>query len=197
VNSYQLTVRRALYALAMVLLSNIARAQPEKVKAKIIVGVVGAQIDGDKLAGYDKPGAVLGMGMELKLGKKFSVQPEIMYCQKGAKSNSKSLYYSIVRLSYLDMNGVLNFYLKEDLILQGGLYYGVLYRARADGGVGFVDASSVYKNSDVGYLLGVEYKFTRRTSGNIRFGYSFTSISSIIRQYNNTLSFTLRFQLGD
>jgi len=172
-------------------------AQPEKVKAKIIVGVLGAQIDGDKLAGYDKPGAVLGMGMELKIGKKFSVQPEIMYCQKGAKSNNKSLYYSIVRLSYLDFNGVLNFYLKENLILLGVLYYGILYRARADGGFGFLDASLAFKKSDFGYLAGVEYKFTPVTSGSIRFGYSLASISTVIPQYNNTISFTLRFQLGD
>ncbi|HAR19468.1 MAG TPA: hypothetical protein DCR46_02340, partial [Cytophagales bacterium] len=166
-------------------------------KAKLIIGVLGAQIDGDKLAGYDKAGAVLGMGMELKLGEKFSIQPEVLYAQKGARSSNKSPYFGIVRLSYIDLNGVLNFYLKDNIVLQGGIYYGLLFRAKADAGLGFVDALNLYNKTDLGYLAGVEYRFTPKTSANLRFGYSLANISPIIPQYNNIISFTLRVQLAD
>lgn len=163
---------------------------------------MGSQIDGDKLAGYDKPGGIVGMGMELFVGKKVGIQPEISYCQKGARSTSKSLYYSIVRLTYLDIAGITNIYLKENLAVQAGFSYGVLLKASADGGLGFVDASSYFNKGDFCYLVGIDYRFTPRTSANLRFGYSLFNISSntgtnTSPQYNNTLSFTLRFLLGD
>lgn len=184
-------------AFLLLLCFQMAQAQPEKVKAKLITGVLGAQIDGDKLAGYDKAGAVLGMAMELKLGEKFSIQPEVVYAQKGARSSNKSPYFAIVRLSYIDLNGVFNYYLKDNIVLQGGMYYGLLFRAKADAGLGFVDALNLYNKSDFGYLAGVEYRFTPKTGANLRFGYSLANISPIIPQYNNIISFTLRVQLGD
>lgn len=172
------------------------QAQPETIKPKLIFGILGAQIDGDQLGGFDKPGMVAGMAMEMKIAKRFSLQPEIVYNQKGVRSNSKSLYFAIIRLSYINLNGTLNFYLKDNIALQGGIYYGVLFRAKADGGGGFIDASKVYKKGDLGYLVGIDYRFTPKTSVNIRLEYSLSSINEIVPQYNNALLFTLRFMLG-
>lgn len=188
--------RYPLLVFLMSLCSFLAQAQPETIKPKIILGILGAQIDGDQLGGFDKPGMMAGMAMEMRIAKRLSLQPEIVYNQKGARSNSKSLYYSIVRLSYINLNGTLNFYLKDNIALQGGLYYGVLFRAKADGGGGFIDASKVYKNGDLGYLIGIDYRFTPKTSINVRLEYSLGSINEIVRQYNNTLLFSLRFILG-
>ena len=176
---------------------NISQAQPETIKPKLILGILGAQIDGDQLGGFDKPGAIAGMAMEMKIAKKFSLQPEIVYNQKGARSNSKSFYYSIVRLSYINLNTALNFYLKDNIALQGGLYYGVLFRAKADGGGGFIDAAKVYKKGDLGYLIGVDYRFTPKTSVNLRMEYSLGSINEFVPQFNNALLFSLRFMLGE
>jgi len=173
-----------------------SHAQPETIKSKLILGILGAQIDGDQLGGFDKPGLVAGMAMEMKIAKRFSVQPEIVYNQKGARSNSKSLYFAIIRLSYINLNGVVNLYLRDNIALQGGLSYGVLFRAKADGGGGFIDASKVYKKGDLGYLVGIDYRFTPKTSVNIRLEYSLGSINEIVPQYNNALLFTLRFIMG-
>ena len=83
---------------------------PERIKAKIIMGLMGSQIDGDDLGGYNHPGLILGMAMEMRLAKKLSFQPEIMYNQKGARSTDRSLYYMVARLNYLDLCGLLNIY---------------------------------------------------------------------------------------
>ncbi len=179
------------------ILSFSAFAQPEKVKAKIITGLMGAQIDGDRLAGYDKPGGILGMAMELKLAKRFSVQPEIMYCQKGARSSNKSLYYTIVRLNYIDLAGVLNFYLNDKWVLQPGITYGILFRARTDYGGGFVSSNRYFNQGDFGYMFGVEYRLSTKVGVNIRYAHSLVSISPYTQWYNNTLSFSLRFLLGE
>ena len=176
---------------------SISQAQPETIKPKLILGILGAQIDGDQLGGFDKPGMIAGLGMEMKIAKKFSLQPEIAYNQKGVRSNSKSSYYTVIRLSYINLNGTLNFYLKDNIALQGGLYYGVLFRAKSDGGGGFIDAANVYKKADLGYLVGIDYRFTPKTSVNIRLEYSLGSINEFVRQYNNALLFTLRFMLGE
>ncbi len=172
-------------------------SQPEKVRAKIITGLVGAQIDGDRLAGYNKPGLIAGMAMELPLSKKFALQPEIMYAQKGARSGSNGAYYAIVRLSYLDLVGIANWYVTSRFVLQTGFGYGVLFRAKADYGGGFTDVGSYFNTSDKYWALGTEFRFTPKTSVNLRYGYSLVTIRPGAYWYNNTLSFTLRFTLGD
>jgi hypothetical protein len=169
--------------------------QSEKIRAKIIAGIMGAQIDGDQLSGYNKPGLIAGMAMELPLGKKFALQPEMMYCQKGARSTSTSPYYGVVRLSYLDICSVLNIYLKPRWVIQPGFSYAVLFNAKMDYGSGFADSYSLFHPSDKCWLIGTEFRFTPKTSANIRYSYSLTSIRPDMNWYNNTLSFTLRFSL--
>ena len=169
---------------------------PDRIRAKIILGVMGAQIDGDQLGGYNKPGLIAGMAMEMKLGKKFSVQPEMMYNQKGARSTDRSLYYAIMRLNYLDLCGLLNFYVKNQFVLQGGGSYGLLYKARVDRGSGFITDNSFFNSSDLCLLFGAEFKFSPKGAVSIRHGYSVKSISPVAYWYNNTISFSLRFTLG-
>lgn len=168
----------------------------ERVKPKIIAGLMGAQIDGDQLAGYNKPGLVLGGAMELPLGKRIGTQLEMMYCQKGARSTSQSLYYSVVRLSYIDISGAVNIYLGSRWVLQPGFSYAVLFRARADAALGFVDVKDIFNSSDKCFLVGAEFKLAPKTNLNLRYGYSLATIRPDANWYNNTLSFTLRFLLG-
>lgn len=190
-------MKHILFCFFSIIYSNILIAQPpQRIKAKIITGLMGGQIDGDQLAGYNHPGLIAGMAMEMKLAKIFSVQPEIMYNQKGARSTDKSLYYAVVRLNYLDLCGLFNFYIKDKLVLQPGLSYGLLYKAKVDRGGGFVIDNQFFNSTDACVLFGVEYKFTPRTAVNIRSGYSLTSISPVSNWYNNTISFSLRFLLG-
>lgn len=191
-------MKTTLFCCSFLFLANMLIAQPpERIKAKIITGLMGGQIDGDQLAGYNHPGLIAGMAMEMKLAKIISVQPEIMYNQKGARSTDKSLYYAVVRLNYIDLCGLFNFYLKDKLLLQSGLSYGLLYKAKVDRGGGFVIDNQFFNSTDACILFGVEYKFTPRTAVNIRSGYSLASISPISNWYNNTLSFSLRFVLGN
>ncbi len=191
-------MRKNLIILSLIFLANCLVAQPpQRIKAKIITGLMGGQIDGDQLAGFNHPGLIAGMAMEMRLAKIISFQPEIMYNQKGARSTDKSLYYAVVRLNYLDLCGILNFYIKDKFILQPGLSYGLLYKAKVDRGGGFVIDNSYFNATDACILFGVEYKFTPKTAVNIRSGYSLVSISPVSNWFNNTISFSLRFQLGN
>lgn len=189
-------MRKHILLILLACLAMVAKAQPEKVKAKILTGIMGSQIDGDGLGGYHKPGLIGGMAMELRIAKRISLQPEIMYCQKGARSSSNSFIYSIVRLSYIDIAGICNIYVIPKLALQPGFSYGVLFKVKADAGSGFVDERKLFTASDKCLVFGVDYQFTPRTSVNLRHGYSLMSIRPDIHWYNNTLSFTLRFALG-
>jgi len=157
---------------------------------------MGAQIDGDQLAGYNKPGLIAGVAMELPLSKHIGAQLEMMYCQKGVRSTSKSLYYSVIRLSYIDISGVVNIYLGPKWVLQPGFSYAILFRARADAALGFVDAKDLFNSSDKCLLLGAEFKLAPKTNVGLRYGYSLTSIRPDANWYNNTLSLSLRFALG-
>ena len=170
---------------------------PERIKGKIIMGMMGSQIDGDQLGGYNHPGLILGMAMEMRLAKRLSFQPEIMYNQKGARSTDRSLYYMVARLNYLDLCGFLNIYVKDKFVIQPGASYGFLYKAKVDRGGGFVIDNKFFNSTDPNILFGVEYKFSPKSAVSIRHGYSLRSISRVEYWYNNPLSFSLRVMLGN
>ena len=183
--------------LGFVFLSGLAYAQPpERIRAKIVLGLMGAQIDGDQLAGYNHPGMIAGMAMEMRIAKRFSLQPEINYNQKGARSTDRSLYYMVVRLNYIDICGLLNVYVKDKFVLQPGVSYGLLYKAKVDRNTGFNIETKFFNTTDLCFLFGAEFKFTPKTAVNLRYGYSLASISPVAGWYNNSLSFSLRFLLG-
>jgi hypothetical protein len=171
---------------------------------KLLLGISGGQIDGDHYYGYHKPGLVVGGAAEYKMGKTFALQPEIYYTQKGARKVDSLNYYKWI-INYIEAPLLLNCYIKQKIIIQGGAAADFLLSSKVDNGLGFVNLNESLKKVTWSYIFAVEYKISDKFGFNIRYTYSarpinLTEVStpygSNYNYYTNTLSFTIRYLLN-
>lgn len=100
-----------------------------------------------------------GVMAEVKLTDKFSIQPELLYSQKGAE-NKLAPFISTV-FTYLDLPVVLKARLGETgFYLEGGPQFGYLLRAKSANGDYSYDVRSLYEKMDVGYVAGLGYQLS-------------------------------------
>lgn len=158
------------------------------------IGLNASQIDGDKLAGFDKLGLHVGIGINVDVKPLWSVGLEFQYNQKGASS---SKFFNAdkdikIDLNYVDVPLIVNF--KDWLIEDKGYYKvnmhtGVIFSRLINKSTNFdlfrpgVDALS---DTNYGYVLGVGYNFTRRLGITLRYNRFLKSIyPDIIRNVGN------------
>ncbi|MCH8318059.1 MAG: PorT family protein [Bacteroidetes bacterium] len=208
-------MKKILFIILILQIYHSATAQ--NFKGKIILGINGSQVDGDRLSGYDKPGILFGAGTEYLLNENVGLQGEILFSQKGSKSTKKDLVYFILRINYLEIPLLLNYHLSipsigtktgtsSGLLLQAGISFDYLISAKLDDGDGFADRQETLKNFDYCYNIGFGYDVTENINLNIRFTYSIlpiniTAVNNLPANrfglFNNTLSFTFRYLLDN
>jgi hypothetical protein len=163
-------------------------AQTEVVKSFrpiFTAGVLGAQIDGDTHSGYKKPGYFFGIGINRQLSKLIELEFDITFLQKGVRSNyatdSASLNnpnnnFSLIRLNYVEVPLAIRFRYKK-FRWEAGSYYAYLIKNppfdESQYGL-IVDRN--FKNTDVGFLLGMGYRLKTNLLINLRFEYSYIPI---------------------
>ena len=176
----------------------------------IIVGFSASQIDGDSYGGYKKLGPLLGGFARYEFDEKFSLQPEIVFNQRGAREVTDATFYH-VRINYIDVPVLLNYRAwsngNQSLQLQAGPQFGVLLGAT--GAVGDrdnkVDISSFYHRFDLNGVAGLDFYVTPNISVNGRFGYSIIRTNKNLtgsgnfgfrsRQVHKFVQFSLRYDL--
>jgi hypothetical protein len=174
---------------------------------KLILGISGGQIDGDKYHGYHKPGLIAGGAAEYKMSDMFSLQPEIYYTQKGARKVDSLNYFKWI-VNYVEAPLLFSCYIKKKLIIQAGPAADFFISSKIDRGAGFVKINDSFKPITWSYIFGVEYKLSDKFGFNIRYSYSARpinktqiitdngTIGSNYNYYTNTLSFTIRYLLS-
>jgi len=161
-------------------------------EAYIIGGVSFSQIDGDKLAGYNKVGLVAGGMTSFELKGGWSFQQEIVYYQRGSKATVEQLSldnFSIKRLDYIDIIAQAKYALNDKWGLLAGLGYGAFVNVKSD----VTENKSLYK-SDLFGTIGVEYQLTDNLFTVLKGQYSMLSIFEIQNAYNNSLNVSLRYK---
>lgn len=188
----------------------------EGFKGGIFIGAVASQVDGDMLIGYNKAGAQAGIFLVNKLDKNFGFSMEMKYIQKGSRTNSPApdsinvappRYYKL-RLSYIEVPFLLNFYLKKRFMIETGLGFGYLFRIREDiGGFGMGPTNPYekqFKRFEIPLIFGVAYYPTENIHLDFRASYSAFAIRSHPGnqtwyfnrgQYNNLISFGIYFNI--
>lgn len=182
---------------------------------KAILGIQGAQIDGDYYAGYNQPGAMGGISVCKDISEKNTAYFSFLFSQKGARQNAnpeKNIFdFYSARLNYVEIPvGFQHHYKHFDLNV--GLYYSRLISAKERNQNGDINTGVKFKNNDVGYFVGMERKFNEKFSGGVRFSYSlipirdyffngqiyyYNIISRLFNRglYNNTLSFYITYNI--
>jgi hypothetical protein len=123
------------------------------------------KIEGQSFTGKFNYGYHAGAFAEIKLGKKFSLQPEVLFNQLNTDTSSKfSQLYNInadkissIKLSYLSIPLLLNYNLSKSFSIQAGPQYGILIDQNSNL---LQNGKNAFKQGDFSMLAGVQLKFS-------------------------------------
>lgn len=156
------------------------------------------KIEGEKFSTNYKLGYHLGVFAELPLGKKWAVQPEVLWNQINADTVSgfSSLYTGLnqqnlsnPQLNYLSIPLLLTYKPAKVLSLQAGPQFGILINKSSNL---FQNGKEAFKNGDLSMLFGAQLNILRvRVYG--RYAIGLNDISDVTNQEKWK---TTGFQLG-
>jgi hypothetical protein len=117
-----------------------------------------------------------GVMAEVKVTDKFSIQPELLYSQKGAKNKLVDEIYTV--FSYLDLPVMVKARLGETgFFLEGGPQFGYLLRATSNFMQYSYNQRDSYEKVDVGYAAGLGYQLTSGPLLGFRFNGGLTRLN--------------------
>lgn len=170
-----------------------AEINAQNFEAYLIGGFDVSQIDGDKLSGYNKGGAVFGGATAFKLNDEWKLQQEITYYQRGSRATDEQLSldnFSIRRVDYIDLSLAGHHSFNEKWSLLAGAGYGVFINVKSD----VKEDKSLY-NGDLFLTVGPQYALSEVLSAAIKLQYSVLPIFKNQDAYNNSINLTLRYKM--
>ena len=170
-------MKKTLFTLALLAgLSGAAQGQRSDVSLGLKAGATYSNFVGTDAASYkDVVGFHAGIFANIGLSSMVAFQPELLYSQKGAKSQTILGDYATRRLHYLDVP--LAFHVNADgLFFEAGPQVGVLLAAQDNYGS---TSTSIDRNNfnafDLGYLVGLGYQRKTGLGIGLRYNGAFTN----------------------
>lgn len=178
----------------------------------IMAGGLVSQLDGDTYQGYHKFGFMGGAYVNYRFSNHSQLQMELEYIQKGSRKNFDSLSLSsyLLRLHYLEVPVLYQFFLNEKLYLEIGPAADVLLGSYEEKDGLEVPYNTVpLRNVTLAGIFGVSYSLNTHLKAGFRFNYSLLSIRvpqpngypegyrKILfetGQYNNLMSLSLSWE---
>jgi hypothetical protein len=205
---------RILITILIGLTFGISSLKGQVFKTGVLLGISGAQIEGDGYGGYNKLGVIGGGFVNTNLSEKFSAQFEIYFINKGsfdAAHPDKGDYDSFhVNLNYIEVPLALRYKFGK-FKLELGAYYGKLLSYSIEDEFGPRNVNRYPFKDDFGGLLGLYYELNERFIFNFRTKNSIIPIRDfqnydqnvgILNKlfnrgwYNVDLNLTVRYQFG-
>jgi hypothetical protein len=173
---------KLIFSFALILLAELSFAQ---FNIGIKAGANISKIDGKSFKDEFSYGYLLGGFAEIGLGKKFSIQPEVLFNQYQTKvdSNFTSVYQNAfaatksgeVKLNYLSLPVLLNYKLSKAVSLQAGPQFGILMNKDKNM---LENGKEAFNNGDLSVLGGLELKLSKFRIGG-RYGIGLNNINEI------------------
>jgi hypothetical protein len=169
-------------------------SQGQSIKNELIAGINASQIDGDAMAGFNKPGLLLGGSTGFDIRKNFGLRFRILYSQKGSRNGENDPIFLVNRLNYLDFPLLFVFEPKENILLEGGLQVSFLTSAKIDDGFGFSQQRDQFETLPYSFILGIGYELDPFV---LRLNYqrSLSYLTKIPGFLDRTLSFSVAYKL--
>ncbi len=174
----------------------VSSLSAQNFEGKLIGGLTTSQINGDGVAGYNKFGFTFGAATNFYMpsNERLSFQQELAFHMRGSHSSPKEVFAWSLRMNYLDVSLLANYYLTEDMFVQFGPTVGALMSARA-AGFGTTELTEA-KPFDVAANLGMGYMLNENLEANVRVLYSVLSSSTLRWPFHhNSIAATLRYHL--
>ncbi|GAA4453467.1 hypothetical protein GCM10023092_13890 [Rurimicrobium arvi] len=178
--------------------------EPPLFRGGLVAGANFGQVDGDKYAGYYKVGINAGVTLYTRLNNLFSLSMELLYAQKGAKSNfikgSSSNIYNIIdqriSLHYAEVPVMLNITDVHKNYVGAGLAYARLISGTetivTSPNANYNGDDYPFKKYDVSFVATGNLCLVKGLYAGLRFQYSLLPIRTKVdyefaraKQYNN------------
>lgn len=167
-----------LFILLLISLGPAAFAQ--RFQGGFMLGMAGSQVDGDSYAGYNKINGLGGAYAKTMFTHKLGAQMEIKYCGKGAreKHDDPNPLFHKLSLHYVEIPLLINYHITDELFPEFGFAPSILMSKSQEDVNGKIPASQMpeYKGFDFGWIIGINYQFNDRLTGNMRYYYSLIPI---------------------
>ena len=169
--------------LFLLILSITTSLNAQKFQGGIVGGIAATQVTGDKLSGYNHPGAQFGVFTQLALSEKSALRLSMYYIQKGSRKNASDVDLDsyVQRLNYIEIPLMYQFkpFSKQPkLSFNAGLSYAYLFSS-----TDIVDGDKVPSYSvdprysyDFSIHGGGAWKFTEKWSVALTYSYSILPI---------------------
>ncbi|MES2628119.1 MAG: porin family protein [Bacteroidota bacterium] len=173
-------------------------------------GFTAAQVQGDGLGGFDKPGLTAGFGVGNRINKKWGIGFELSFVQKGSRKvqdpdNEDYTYYRL-SLNYAEVPLLVQYYRKK-LTVFAGPTVGYLLGSHEEISGEILPIQNPFRKYEVGVTLGAAYRFARKWDISMRIQDSALSIrptpayakgflGRYSGQYNTVLNFVLVYQFS-
>ncbi len=181
------------------LFSNFIYAQDHRFHLLLVGGANASQVNGDKLAGFDKFGLNVGAGVKRSITTKYGYQIEFLYSEKGSKdvaSTNNPIPDTLFQFNYIDIPIVFSYTIYPKLNIEGGIYNSIRLKAIYSDLINDYDRTSLIRPTDHGFTGGVNYQILDHLSVNARISQSVFDINASIERYFNLVtSFSIRYSL--
>lgn len=156
----------------------------QKFSASVLFGVNAAQIEGDELAGFHKPGIHGGLRVAYPLKPKVDIGLELLFSQRGSKTPRSAIDQVVTNLDYISIPVFINFkdwYIDTEkyykVKAEGGGSYGYLFDVDTNQDI-LLDGIGNYRKHDVSIHAGLSYSFRPKLTFTTRYSHSLFSMYS-------------------
>jgi len=156
----------------------------QKFSASLLLGVNAAQIEGDELAGFHKPGFHAGLRVAYPIKEKVDIGLELLFSQRGSRTPPSAVDVLVTNLDYISIPLFINFkdwYMESEdyfkVRAEGGLSYGYLFDVDSTDDL-LIEGIGNYRKHDVSIHAGVSYSFRPKWTFTTRYSHSLFSMYS-------------------
>jgi len=166
-------------------LIGVSSVDAQRFKGSAVFGLNLAQIDGDNLAGFNKLGLTGGVKLGYPIQDNIDINLEMLYSQRGSNAgfgfgNQASSFTDLKYLEIPVYANLMDWFIADEgyhkVSAHAGLNFSYLFAVDSSNGVISRDIDT-YKRNNIGYLIGVDYKFTRHLGTSVRYNRAFNSIN--------------------
>lgn len=167
--------------LSLFLLFLAVQAGAQSFEGGFRLGMTGTQVNGDRLAGFDKAGLTGGFTVALPLNEYSDLDMELLFVQKGSRqnpTNRNGLTKYIMRLNYIEIPLLYRRQLKKSFGFETGLSFGVLLKTTdVEYDInGIIPARPDFEKYELAGHLGIRYFLSEKRTINLRCSSSFLPI---------------------
>ncbi|MBK7889070.1 MAG: outer membrane beta-barrel protein [Bacteroidetes bacterium] len=145
----------------------------QQFRAEMTAGIVGSQVSGDQLGGFNKAGLLAGIGVRTNLSEKTEAGFRMLYLQKGSRKPLKndgtdSAFY-LLRLNYIELPFTIRYHATKNFSLEAGPSLGYLIKSYEEDENGELNFRQPFYDWDFNFNISLVYQLNKNFD--FMFGY--------------------------